>query len=299
MTYDISVITPSYNQGQFIEQTIKSVLTQCISNLQYLIIDGKSSDNTVSVLNKYNEKIEWLSEKDSGQANALNKGFKLATGEIIGWLNSDDIYFPGTLSAVLDFFRNNPDVDILYGDADHIDENNQSISRYPTEKWNIKRFMDHCFLSQPAVFFRRKLFDEFGFLDENLQFCMDYEFWLRLATGGARFYHYPKLLSATRLHSQAKTITDSIKAHKEQINMIKRYQHCIPMRMIVAYAHAILKNEMKNKILLYIYIIFNSINLAIRHNGFYRGIGNILSLPGIIISELRKLRKPRVSIQQD
>ena len=239
MSKTISVITPSYNQGKFIEQTIQSVLDQSISTLQYIVIDGGSTDETISILKKYGSKIEWVCEKDSGQANALNKGFQKAVGDIIGWLNSDDIYFADTLTTILDFFEQHPEIDVLYGDAFHINAHNDFINQYPTQPWSLKKFMNRCFISQPAVFFRRHLFKQSGFLDESLHYCMDYEFWLRLAVQGARFYHLEKTLAATRLHSDAKTVGQSVRAHAEQIRMIRRYRKVVSIRMILSYIRSL------------------------------------------------------------
>ncbi|HLB55911.1 MAG TPA: glycosyltransferase family 2 protein [Coxiellaceae bacterium] len=286
MRYDISIITPSFNQGKFIERTIKSVLDQHMSNLQYLVIDGGSTDETVSILNKY-PAIKYVSEKDNGQTNALNKGFKESSGDIIGWLNSDDVYFPETLTTVLDFFQKHPDVDILYGDAYYIDEHDQFIRYYPTEKWSLKNLMDRCFISQPSVFFRRALFEKYGFLDENLHFCMDYEYWLRLASRGATFSYLPKVLSATRLHRQSKTIASSIKAHEEQIRMIAQYQRYIPMRMIVSLSKSLMQSKIKNKILFLIFVACQSIYFAFKYNGFFHGIFNCFFMPKIAYNYIR------------
>lgn len=281
MRYDVSIITPSYNQGKFIGSTIESVLSQRIPHLQYLVVDAKSTDDTITILNKYNGQIEWISERDNGQADALNKGFQKALGDIIGWINSDDIYFPGVLSTVLDFFKKTPDVDVLYGNACHIDDKNQILGKYPTETWSLKNLMDHCYISQPSVFFRKRVFEKCGYLDVNLHFCMDYEYWLRLATNGIKFHFLPIILSATRLHPQSKTVANSIKAHEEQIQMITRYQRYIPMRMIMSLSKSLMQSRGKNKILFLIFVVCQSICLTFKYNGFFRGLFNCFSIPKI------------------
>ena len=131
-------MTPSYNQGRFIERTIRSVLDQNVPSLDYMVVDGASTDETVDVLKKYEARLHWVSEKDNGQTEAVNKGLKWAGGDIIGWLNSDDIYCPGALSAVINLFEKCPQIDVVYGEADHIDENDNIIENYYTEDWDYE-----------------------------------------------------------------------------------------------------------------------------------------------------------------
>jgi glycosyltransferase involved in cell wall biosynthesis len=183
----ITIITPSYNQGHFIERTIRSVLDQEFSGeLEYLVIDGGSTDGTLEVLHQYADRLRWVSEKDEGLADAVNKGLTMATGEIIGWLNSDDLYLPGTLKAVADHFEENPESMWLYGKCRIIDPDDREIYRSVTiyknlllHKFNFGRLLTENFISQPAVFFRKKLSEEVGPLRKDLRFAMDYDLWLR------------------------------------------------------------------------------------------------------------------------
>ena len=140
----ISIITPSFNQGNFIARTIESVIIQYSTEyeVEHLIFDGASGDQTVEILKSYGDKIKWVSEKDRGQTHAVNKGLMSCQGEIIGWLNSDDVYYPGAVASVVDFFKANPDIDVVYGLADHIDLDDRAFEEYPTEPFSLDRMKE-------------------------------------------------------------------------------------------------------------------------------------------------------------
>lgn len=239
----ISVVTPSYNQGQFLRRTIESVIKQNYNDLEHLVFDGGSADNTVEVLRQYSNHVQWVSEKDGGQAHAINKGLRMATGDIIGWLNSDDIYYPGAIEKVTAVFDANPDVDIVYGQADHVDVNDRPFECYPTAEWDFDELKESCFICQPALFFRRRLIEHHGLLNESLHYCMDYEFWLRLGMGGVRFLYLPEKLAGSRLYPNNKTLGARIKVHHEINDMMKSLFDEVPDRWLFNYAHAVAESK--------------------------------------------------------
>ena len=242
MPLSVSIITPSYNQGRFLERTIRSVLEQrrTAGTFEYLVMDGGSGDESVAILQRYGAELQWVSEKDRGQADAVNKGLARATGDVIGWLNSDDIFYPGAIAAAAGFLARRPEVDVVYGNGNHIDENDCVLEPYPTEDWNYERLKEHCFLCQPAVFFRRRLVDRFGPLGVDWHYALDYEYWLRLGKSGARFARIGALLAGSRLHAETKTLGSRVKVHAEINDMLRSLLGRVPDRWLYNYAHAVL-----------------------------------------------------------
>jgi glycosyltransferase involved in cell wall biosynthesis len=233
----VSVVTPSLNQGRFLADTLRSVGSQGYACLEHVVVDGGSTDQTVQILAQHRGTLRWTSEPDTGQAHAVNKGIYSTAGAVIGWLNSDDVYRPGAIQAVADYFQANPSADVVYGDADLIDAAGLVTGRYPTAAWDPAQLQHRCFLAQPAVFFRRGVVDRFGVLDERLQFCMDYEYWLRLAAGGARFAYLPRVLAASRLHPETKTLGSRLEVHTEIDRVLRAMTGRVPDGWLVNHAH--------------------------------------------------------------
>ncbi len=207
----ISIITPSFNQDQFIEETILSVKNQDYKNIEHIIIDGNSTDKTLDILKKYDRNLVWLSEQDNGQSEAINKGIEMAKGELIGWLNSDDVYlFNNIISEVVNFFNRNSDVDVVFGDLAIINEQSKILRFYHFQDFNYDKLLSYRYnLGQPSVFFRSKILKE-NKIREDLHYVMDYELWLRLGRK-CKFKHIPKTISGFRIHSKSKTGGDNEK----------------------------------------------------------------------------------------
>lgn len=228
----ITVITPSYQQGEFIERTLRSVLEQGYPRLQYLVIDGGSTDQTVEILEHYRSRfpqtLSYVSEPDRGQAHAVNKGLARAEGEIIGWLNSDDTYAPGSLQATADAFVERPECDVIYGRARYISSDDRDLGPYPTRSsFDPATLADECYLCQPAVFFRRSSVGEGPVLDESLQTCMDYDLWIRLGRV-ARFSFLDRHLASSRMYPANKTMGRRTTVYDEIISVVKRHYGRLP-----------------------------------------------------------------------
>lgn len=223
----ISIVTPSFNQGHFIEETIRSVLLQEYPNLEYIIIDGGSNDDTIHVIEKYSPWLSyWVSETDRGQSHAINKGFSKATGAIYGYINSDDLYEPGALNAINEAFAGNPSAGLAAGICSIFDqggERRRFEPRWPNELGHFVRTTFSSTFGQPASFWTADLYNRVGGFDESMSYCFDREFFLKLGLAGAFPIMITTKIARFREHSQSKSVTQTIRFHQESIRILHRY----------------------------------------------------------------------------
>ena len=201
----VSIITPSFNQGQFIEETILSVLNQGYPHIEYIVIDGGSTDGTLDILQKYKDRLTCISGPDGGQSDAINKGWRKAQGEIMAWLNSDDRYCPGAIRKVVEVFKAQPEVDVVYGDNYVIDAHGEIIYRMKACPATIEDLLCFRIIHQPAVFLRKRVINKIGYLNTDLHYLMDHEYWIRAAIQ-CRFQHIGEFLSRATEHPESKSV---------------------------------------------------------------------------------------------
>jgi glycosyltransferase involved in cell wall biosynthesis len=230
----ISVITPSFNQAKYLEATIQSVLSQKGVELEYIIIDGGSTDGSLDIINRYSRQLAyWVSEPDQGQTDAINKGFARATVDILAWLNSDDTYKPGALAEAVAYLAENPAVGLVYGDCDYIDSEGRVIGRFPAAQTDYRKLRQgYVHIPQQAAFFRGELWRQVGPLDPSFYFAMDYDLWVRLAKTKPVKY-LPRVWANFRLHSDAKTISADDRCWPEMLRVHYR-EGGSPLSIIVA-----------------------------------------------------------------
>jgi len=242
----VTVVTPSFNQGQFIEETILSVLTQDYPHIEYLVIDGGSTDNTLEILHRYGDRLTWISGPDHGQSHAINKGFRMAKGEILCWLNSDDIYEPGAISTAVNYLCMHPEVVMTYGLVKVISESGEltEVKNYSKafDLWSVVHWAYG--IDQASTFFRKSAIEEVGYLDEDLHWCMDWDLWVRM---GVRFRmaNLDTVFASIRMHSSAKTSTGGIQRLREIVRVMRKYSECsvafVVLRAGLGSLHMLLK----------------------------------------------------------
>lgn len=211
----VSIVTPSYNQGQFLKRTIESVLNQTYPNIEYIVIDGGSTDGSADTLRSYGDRFEWISEPDRGQADAINKGFARSRGEIRAYLNSDDVLLPDAVEKAVAHFQQHPDCDLVYGRAYYIDEQDQITGMYNTAAYSFGRLMKDCCICQPAAFWRTRIAKKIDPFNDRLNYALDYEYWLRIDRAGGRIEHIYDALASSRLYPETKTLSARRQFYRE------------------------------------------------------------------------------------
>jgi glycosyltransferase involved in cell wall biosynthesis len=216
----VTIVTPSYNQAEYLEETIQSVLSQEYQNLEYWVFDGGSTDGSVEIIRKYEKQLAgWVSEPDRGQAEAINKGFSRASGEIVAWVNSDDTYLPGALRDAVGELMSRPDAAFVFGDVLSIDGQGQPINVMQYDDWGLDDLMQFNIIGQPGVFMRRTALERAGYLDLNYHFLLDHQLWLRLAQYGS-IHYVPRRWAAARFHPGAKNVAQAAAFGQEAIRIV-------------------------------------------------------------------------------
>jgi len=245
----VSIVTPSYNQGRYIEKTIRSVLDQDYPDLEHIIVDGGSTDHTLDILKKYEGRIRWVSERDGGQSDAVNKGFRMSRGEILGWLNSDDTYCPGAVQQAVAFLREHPQVAMVYGDGYEIDEQGKRMRKFPLpEKFDLQRLISRWnYIQQPAVFLRRGPLFGVALLDTTLHWSMDFDLWIRIGKQYEVAY-FPVPFANLRYYRTTKTYSGGFPRLKEIINVVRQHGGRRYPPAVFIYSAWVLENVLRNKV---------------------------------------------------
>jgi glycosyltransferase involved in cell wall biosynthesis len=229
----VSIVTPSYNMAAFLPETIESVLTQDYPRIEYLVMDGGSTDGTLEILKRYGDRLRYVSAPDRGTADAINRGCKNSQGLIFAWLSADDTYLPGAVSAAVRQLVAAPEIAAVYGEAYWVDDRGEILRRYPTLPFDPKRLGRECFICQPACFVRRSAFERAGMLDSTLQSAFDYDLWIRMAAN-CRFLHLNRYLATSRMHRANKTLGSRSQVFAESFRILKRHYGYLPFQLIHA-----------------------------------------------------------------
>jgi glycosyltransferase involved in cell wall biosynthesis len=230
----VSIITPCLNAARFVETAIESVLSQDYARIEYIIMDGGSTDGTLQILKRYEDRVTLVSGRDGGAADAIRRGFELSSGNILGWLNADDAYLPGAISAAVRGFESHPDAAVIYGGATWIDQSGESIAPYPVRDFDRSLLARECFVCQPASFFRRDAFENVGGIDPGLHLTFDYELWIRLART-YRFQRIDRDLALSRMHAANKTLGQRRETFRETFRVLRRHYGYVPFPWIYGY----------------------------------------------------------------
>ncbi len=230
----VSIVTPVYNLVDFIEETVLSVLNQDYPRIEYIVMDGGSTDGTLEILAKYRDRLRVISEPDRGTADAVNRGFRLSSGEIFAFLNGDDTYLPGAVRTAVECLTAHPEAGGVYGEANWITEDGRLIRRYPTRPFDPVLLAHECYICQPACFLRREIFLKAGLLDPDLECAFDYDLWIRVARL-APLQKTDAVLANSRIRLAGKTLGQRRRVFREALSVLKRHYGYVPFEWIYAY----------------------------------------------------------------
>ena len=230
----VSIVTPCLNAERYIEEAIQSVLAQDYPRIEYLVMDGGSTDGTLDILRRYEGRLHWVSEKDRGTPDAINRGFARTHGEIFAYLNADDAYLPGAISAAVRAFQADPEAAVVYGDAWWVDDAGERIAPYPVRDFDRTLLARECFICQPAAFLRRDAFESAGGMDPEMNLTFDYELWMRLA----RIHDLRRMegtLAISRMHRKNKSLGQRREVFRETFRIMRRHYGYVPFQWVYGY----------------------------------------------------------------
>lgn len=231
----VSIVTPVYNLAEFIEETVLSVLNQDYPRIEYIVMDGGSTDGTLEILAKYRDRLRVRSQPDRGTADAINQGFRISSGEIFAFLNGDDVYLPGAVRTAVEFLTAHPAAGGVYGEADWITTDGRVIGRYPTRPFDPALLAQECYICQPACFLRREVFLKAGLLDPDLEYAFDYDLWIRVSRL-ARLEKIDVVLANSRMRPTGKTLGQRRRVFREAARVLMRHYGYVPFQWVYAYA---------------------------------------------------------------
>lgn len=230
----VSIVTPSFNMARFLPDTIESVLSQDYPRIEYIVVDGGSTDGTLDILKSYGPRLRYVTGSDKGPADAAHRGFLEAKGEIFAWLNADDTYLPGAVRMGVEYLREYPDVDVVYGEGYWIDEQGKVMRRYPTRPFDPKILERDCFICQPTTFMRASSYMRCS-LNPELNQPFDYDLWIRMAKQGFHFASIPKYLANSRMHVGSKSIHERDAVFHSSMRLLKQHYGYIPFPWVFGY----------------------------------------------------------------